>query len=114
MKHFSWILTLPLAIVVIVFSVNNVTDMPVDLWPFGIVAMWPTYLVVLLSVLFGFFYGAIVMWFSGHKSRHEARRRRAETQRLAHELDSLRKSSERPAPSAAAEPTRQLTAAGSD
>ena len=97
MKHFSWIITLPLAVLVIVFSVNNIADMPVDLWPFGIVATWPTYLVVLLSILFGFIVGATVMWFSGHGSRQDARRRRAEARRLSRELESLRENSQKQA-----------------
>jgi uncharacterized integral membrane protein len=93
-KHFSWIITLPLTIVVIIFSVNNITDMPVDFWPFGIVVLWPTFLVVLLAIVIGFLFGAVAMWFSAGTSRREARHQRAEARRLAHELDSLRKSTE--------------------
>lgn len=112
MKHFSWILTLPLTVAVVVFAVNNIAAIPVDLWPFGIVAMWPTYLVVLLAIVIGFLCGAAVMWFSAGRSRREARQQRAEARRLAHELESLRKATEaaRAADRVAAPGTPQLPA----
>ena len=94
MKHFSWIITLPLLVAVVVFSVNNIGDMALDLWPFGIVVMWPTYLVVLLTFVLGFIGGGIVMWLSAGSTRREARRQRAEARRLQHELDSLRRATE--------------------
>ena len=94
MKHFSWILTLPLTIAIVVFSVNNITSMPIDLWPFGIIVEWPTYLVVLLAVVIGFACGAVAMWFSAGRSRREARRQRTEVQRLSRELESLRRATE--------------------
>lgn len=98
MKHFAWILTLPLAVVVVIFSVRNIADMAIDPWPFGAIVMWPTYLVVLLALLFGFFFGATIMWLSGHDSRRETRRQRAELRRLSREIDSLRREAEtRPA-----------------
>ncbi len=94
MKYISWIISLLLAIVVVTFAINNLGNITVDLWPLGMVAKWPAYLVVLLSVLFGFLYGAAVTWLSGHATRQEARRQRAEARRLARELESFRKSSE--------------------
>lgn len=107
MKHFSWILTLPLTVVVVVFSVNNIADMPLDLWPLGLVVMWPAYLVVLVSIVVGFVFGGLVAWLSGGRARREARRQRAEARRLAYELESLRKATEatRTAPPAAAVPS---------
>lgn len=94
MKHFSWILTLPLTVVVVVFSVNNIADMAINLWPFGIVISWPTYLVMLLSVVIGFLLGGTIMWVSAGQTRQEMRRQRGEARRLAHELESLRKATE--------------------
>ena len=94
MKHFGWIVTLPLVIVVVVFSVRNIAETPIDLWPITEPILLPTYLVVLFAILFGFLFGAAVMWFSVHRTRREARRQRAEVKRLTHELESLRKASE--------------------
>ena len=109
MKHFSWILTLPFAVVIVVFSVRNIANMAIDPWPFGPVVTWPTYLVVLLAVLFGFFFGAAIMWLSGHDSRREARRQRAEVRRLSREIESLRREAETRA--AATSPGTRLPAA---
>jgi uncharacterized integral membrane protein len=108
-KHFSWIITLPVAVVVVVFAANNVHDMTVDLWPVAGSANWPTYLVVLLTFLIGFLCGGAVMWLSLGRTRREARRRRAEAKRLSRELDSLRKAPDLPTAGAPA-PARQLPA----
>lgn len=110
MKHFSWIITLPLLVAVVVFSVNNIDHMALDLWPFGIVVMWPTYLVMLLTFVIGFLGGGIVMWLSAGSARREARRQRAEARRLQHELDSLRRATEAAKP--AAPPVAEQLAAG--
>jgi uncharacterized integral membrane protein len=110
-KHFSWIITLPLLVAVVVFSVNNIDDMALDLWPFGLVVMWPTYLVVLLSFVSGFLVGGIIMWMSAGSARREARRQRAEARRLAGELDSLRKATEAARPRSQASPTGTAVAA---
>lgn len=73
MKHFSWILTLPLTIVVIAFAVANREFVPLDLWPFEIAVPLPVFVLVLGSMFIGFLIGALTMWLSSGKRRRQAR-----------------------------------------
>jgi uncharacterized integral membrane protein len=80
-KLLFWIFAVPLAILIIVFSVNNRTDVVLDLWPLDMVtAPVPVFSVALTSLLAGFLIGGIIAWLSGGAARKRARRmtRRAE------------------------------------
>ena len=72
MRRLSLILTIPFAIVIVIFAVTNQQSAAVNLWPFGIELTAPLYRMVLISFVIGFLVGAVVMWVSGG-----ARRRRA-------------------------------------
>jgi uncharacterized integral membrane protein len=80
-KLLFWIFAAPLAVLIIIFSVNNRADVVLDLWPLDMItAPLPVFSVVLVSVLVGFLMGGIIAWLSGGESRRRARRmtRRAE------------------------------------
>jgi uncharacterized integral membrane protein len=80
-KVFFWIIAAPLAVAIIVFSVNNRGEVVLDLWPLDMVtAPLPIFPVVLASLLTGFVLGGVVAWFSGAETRKRARQvsRRAE------------------------------------
>ena len=113
MKYISWILGVLLAIVVVTFSVNNLGTIAVDLWPIDIVAQWPIYIVILIAILFGFLYGAAVMWLSGHGARRDARRQRGEARRLTRELESFKRQPATPTEEAVP-PARRLPSAAAD
>jgi uncharacterized integral membrane protein len=81
-KHFSWILTLPLTVVVIVFAVANRDFVPLDLWPFEIALQVPVFALVLGSLFLGFLIGALAMWLSGGKQRRQARAARGRLAKL--------------------------------
>lgn len=81
-KLLFWIFAAPLAAVIIIFSVNNRTDVVLDLWPLDMVPPpLPLFAVVLASLLAGFLIGAVIAWLGGGEARRRARRmtRRAET-----------------------------------
>jgi len=103
-KHFSWILTLPLTLVIVVFAVANRHFVPLDLWPFEVAVDVPVFVLVLGSVLIGFLTGALVMWLSGGKQRRQARAARGQVAKLEREVQ--RHSQER----AAARPDSQTSA----
>ena len=86
MKHFSWILTLPLTIVVIVFAVANRNFVPLDLWPFEIAVQVPIFVLVLGSLFVGFLIGALAMWVSGGKQRRRARAARSRLAKLERDV----------------------------
>ena len=80
-KVLFWIVAAPLAVAIIVFSVNNRSEVTLDLWPLDMAtAPLPVFAVALASLLAGFVLGGMVAWFSGAETRKRARQmsRRAE------------------------------------
>lgn len=86
MKHFSWILTLPVTVVVIVFAVANRDFVPLDLWPFEIALQIPVFVLVLGSMFLGFLIGALTMWLSAGKQRRRSRTARSRLTKLEREV----------------------------
>lgn len=81
-KLLFWIVVTPLAAAVVVFSVNNRSEVILDLWPLDFAAApVPLFAVVLAALLAGFLAGGFVAWISAAKVRKRARseRRRADT-----------------------------------
>lgn len=69
-----WVIFLPLLVIVVVFAVNNHQMTAVDLWPVLEEPLpWPVYGIVLVSLVAGFLWGAVVAWLQGHGSRQRAR-----------------------------------------
>lgn len=86
MRRLSFLITIPIALIAVIFAVANRAPIAVSLWPLPWGVELPGYLIVLGSVLVGFLAGALIAWFGGAKHRRKARRLAAETQRLAAEL----------------------------
>ena len=76
-KVLFWIVATPLAVAVVVFSVNNRSEVVLDLWPLGplgfAAAPVPLFAVVLVALLAGFLLGGFVAWVSAAKVRKRAR-----------------------------------------
>ena len=86
MRHLTWIITLPLLILFVVFAVANRTAVDVNLWPLDIRVSLPLFLTVLASLFVGFVVGGAVSWLSGHRTRERARRARFEIDSLNRDL----------------------------
>ena len=86
MKFVFWLVTVPVALIAIVFSVSNLDKVPVGLWPFSNVLVMPLYLVVLGALGLGFIAGEFVAWINGGRWRREARRRQRRIEALEREL----------------------------
>ena len=69
MRRISLILTVPLAVIVVVFALTNRAATEIRLWPFGIELAPPLFFVVLGCALVGFFIGAMIMWLSNGRLR---------------------------------------------
>ena len=89
MKHFSWLLTVPLTVMVVVFAVANRAFVPLDLWPFAIEVQIPIFLLVLGSMLFGFLIGGLVMWLSLGKQRRQGRAAKGQIAKLERQTQEL-------------------------
>ena len=73
-KVLFWIVVAPMAAAIIVFSVNNRTEVVPDLWPLDTVPVpVPVYALALAAVVVGFLAGGVVAWNSAGKSRRRAR-----------------------------------------
>lgn len=86
MKLVHWLVTAPLALLLVVFAVSNRESITVTLWPLPVAVDAPLYLVVLLILLVGFLVGQIVAWINGAGWRREARQRARRIQSLEREL----------------------------
>jgi len=85
-KLVHWLVTLPLALVLIVFAVSNRAGITLTLWPFPVSLEAPVYLVVLLALLAGFLIGELVAWINLRRWRREAKRHSRRIQALEREL----------------------------
>lgn len=69
----SWIIMIPFALVVIVFSAVNRELVALDLWPLPHEITVPVFTLVLAVFIFGFLWGGIAAWFSASGNRRRAR-----------------------------------------
>jgi uncharacterized integral membrane protein len=74
------------ALALVVFAVDNRQIVTVSLWPLPIEASMSLYLVVLLTLLFGFLLGELMAWLNGHRWRREARLKAKRIEELEREL----------------------------
>lgn len=95
MRHLSWIITVPLLVIAVVFAVANRKTVAIDLWPLPVTLEPPFYLVVLVAVFVGFLAGGVVVWLSGGRRRRRARELRFRNEELERELAHLRRRLER-------------------
>lgn len=80
MKHLSWIILFPLAVVLIVFSVTNRDAIAIDLWPFPFSIDVPLFAVVFAALLVGVVWGGVSAWLNGGKARRTARQKTREVE----------------------------------
>jgi uncharacterized integral membrane protein len=85
-KLVHWLVTLPLAVVLVVLAVSNMNVVPVGFWPFGELDTEPLGVVVLAAMVLGFLAGEFVAWINGGGWRREARRRARRIEALEREL----------------------------
>jgi uncharacterized integral membrane protein len=101
-KRLSFIITLPVTLVILVFALSNRGAIGLTLWPFDATIDLPIYLVVLGSLLLGFLLGGLIAWLAGGRVRRQARRLRQETRRQAAEIADLKKRHGPPPPTGTA------------
>ena len=89
MRFISWLITLPLLAVIIVFVVGNRDMVSLSLWPLDEVATMPLALLALGLLFLGILVGGFVVWISMLHHRFEARRLRHEMKKLNEKLSVL-------------------------
>ncbi len=98
MKRLTWILTLPLIIVTVIFSVANRETITLDLWPFELSSPpVPLSAALLASLVCGIVIGGLAAWLSAGGTRQRARHARRRADELEREVARLRRERERAA-----------------
>jgi len=87
MKIVWWIVLALAALLLILFAVSNRETVSVGLWPLPALVELPLYLVVLGTLIIGFFVGELVAWISAWRWRREARRGRERIAMLEREIE---------------------------
>lgn len=90
MKILWWVVLAVVALVLVLFAVSNRETVSVTLWPLPSALELPLYLVVLGTLVIGFFAGQLVTWIGGWRWRREARRSRERIAQLERELEAER------------------------
>ncbi len=91
MRRFSWILTLPLIIVAVVFAVANRQPISLDLWPFELTPVIPLSAALLASLVLGLLVGGLAAWLSAGQTRKRAREERRRADEIEREIAQLRR-----------------------
>lgn len=89
LRYLSWIVTVPLGIVVISFAVSNREWVDLALWPLPFGMPMPIFLAVLGPLAVGVIAGGSIAWWTGGKYRRLARRQSSKLKRLTAELETL-------------------------
>jgi uncharacterized integral membrane protein len=90
-KHLSWIVTIPVTLVVVVFALANRHEVRLSFWPFPWATDLPVYVIVLCCLLVGFLLGAGLAWLSGGPRRRRARQTAERARALADQLAELKR-----------------------
>jgi uncharacterized integral membrane protein len=100
LRRLSWIITLPITVLAVLFALSNSATVEVRMEPLPWAAELPVYLLILGCLLIGFLLGAIVAWFSGSARRRRLRALSAQVRAQADEIATLRAEAVRPSPAA--------------
>jgi len=106
-RRFSWLVTLPLLVVAVVFAVANRQTVPVRLWPLRIELELPLFLLVLGALGLGLLAGMVAGWLGAGGARRRAREERARAEALAAEVERLHRDQALARPAPDAEPARR-------
>jgi uncharacterized integral membrane protein len=82
MRALSLLITLPLLVVIAVFSVVNRQAVSLNLWPLQETVELPLFVVVLTGVALGLLAGSAIGWLTAGPARRRAREERARVRAL--------------------------------
>lgn len=80
----SWLIMVPLAVVVVTFTIANRADVSLDLWPMPVAIDVPLFSLALVGGFAGFLAGALIAWLSGAQ-------RRANYRKMVHQLEATKR-----------------------
>lgn len=104
MNRLVWIVTIPVAIVVVLFAVVNRAPVALNLWPFPWEIEAPLFLFTLGAIVFGFLFGALATFFSGSTTRAKLRQAQRDLAQAQGELAAVKRAQPQLATTTAATP----------
>lgn len=97
MRHlFFWIITVPLLIILVDFTVMNTQEISLNFWPLPWEKPIPAWALVFGALLVGFLFGVLVMWRHGAPARRRHRDLHRQYNMQAGELETLRRQASTP------------------
>ena len=111
-RRLSWLISIPVTLITVIFAVWNRQSVTIDLFPLPFAPVLPAYLLVLGSLLIGFILGGLTAWVAARPIRRRTRRLRAETDALAREVADLRAQKAYPAAGASVVPANRVVSRG--
>ena len=72
-KLVSMIVSIPLAGMIIVFSLVNRDPVTLDFWPLTLTASIPVFAIILISLMIGVLWGGLAAWLAAGRVRKRAR-----------------------------------------
>lgn len=86
-RHLSWLITLPLALLAVSFAVSNRESVELALWPLPFTMAAPLFALVLGIFVLGFVVGGLFAWAGQHGHRRAERQHQSRADKLARELE---------------------------
>ena len=90
-RLFAWVCGIVLGLVALLFVIGSREPVTLAVWGIPDTIEVPLFLAVLAAAVIGFFFGAVVMWFSNGRSRRLGRAYLAELHQVRVENDELRR-----------------------
>jgi uncharacterized integral membrane protein len=88
-KYISWIISIPILAIAVIFAVNHRQSTAIDLWPLPMEVAVPLYMLVLVAIFIGFILGGVTVWWSQGRHRRRARERRYRVEQLEREISRM-------------------------
>lgn len=85
-----WFFTFVVSVIVLMFSISNLDIVAVNWSPFHPSYDLPLYAVILAALSLGFFWGGVMVWFSGSAARTKLRQTTKDIKRLETDLEEAR------------------------
>lgn len=98
MRILYWLIALPLALILLSFTLSNRMDVVLQLWPLPFEMGVPLAFVGFAALFLGFLTGGGIVWLNGQKTRRRAaqaeRKLNAQAREMAQMRDQLRRAEE--------------------
>ncbi|WP_029009140.1 LapA family protein [Azospirillum halopraeferens] len=90
MRYLTWIVTIPIAVVAVLFAISNRDTVVFTLWPTPFSLEAPLYLATLVALVVGFLAGGLIAWVNQGGNRRRARVQTDRVQQLERDLRDTR------------------------